>query len=219
MRLFIDSANLDDIRQAMASGAVSGVTTNPSIMAKEPKGEFDKHLQKIADLVGHRPISAEVVAGTPESMVQEALALVGTVDGNIDIKVPMSWDNMRVIDCLVDHHIRVNATCLFTEQQAIMALNAGASYVSLFYNRARDLSVDTFRWIDSVRNLIDKDYGGGTYIICGSIRSAEDVRACAMAGAHIVTASLPIIKAMCTHPGTDVAVDQFNRDFASWLEV
>ena len=218
MRLFIDSANLADIQQAMASGAVSGVTTNPSILAREPKGAFNAHIQKVADLARGCPVSAEVVAATQDEVVQEALALVGEVQGNINIKVPLAWNTLPTIDCLASHDIRVNATCIFTEQQAIMALNAGATFVSLFYNRARDLGIDVLRWVSNTHNLIDK-YGFTGSIICGSIRSAEDVRACAMAGAHIVTASLPIIKAMCSHPGTDVAVDQFNRDFASWLEV
>ena len=217
MRLFIDSANLADIQQAKDSGIISGVTTNPSIMAKEPKGEFDKHIQKIAWIVNYMPISAEVVPAAGDAAVQAALCLVGSVEGNINIKIPMAWENLRTIKRLADYDIQVNATCLFTEQQALVALNSGARYVSLFYNRARDLGVDVSRWISNVRNIIDKGYDA--CIICGSIRSATDILECARAGSHIVTADLKHIKAMCTHPGTDVAVDQFNRDFASWLEV
>lgn len=224
MKLFLDSANLEDIGTAMTSGAVSGVTTNPSIIAKEPKANFVSHCREIAALCDNRPLSmynrplsVEVFATDPEAMVQEAVDLHAQIGYHgLNIKIPVSWDNLSVIRRLTGMQIPVNATCIFTTAQAIAAANAGAAYVSVFYNRAKDLGLDPLRTVSEVRAMLDR-YIPECEIICGSIRSAKDIQDCIVAGADIVTAGLPQLRAMCTHPGTDTAVAQFTRDFAAWI--
>lgn len=217
MKLFLDSANLEDIRTAMATGAVFGVTTNPSIIAKEPRANFVSHCRDIVAECRNWPLSVEVFATEPEAMVQEAVDLHAQIGYHgLNIKIPVSWDNLSVIRRLTGMQIPVNATCVFTTAQAIAAANAGAAYVSVFYNRAKDLGLDPLRTVSEVRGMLDR-YIPECEIICGSIRSARDIQDCIVAGADIVTAGLPQLRAMCTHPGTDTAVAQFTRDFAAWI--
>lgn len=218
--IFLDSANLQEIKEAVDSRIVSGVTTNPSIIAKEPKGDFLKHIGKIVDLVGIMPLSVEVFSNNPTKMVEEAKNILRRFEdsiNNINIKIPVSWQTMPVINALRTDGIDVNATCIFTEAQAIAAIDAGASYVSFFTNRMRDIGINPFGAISAIKGYI-LNRGFSSKIICGSIRGHQDITTCLLSGADIVTAGLKHIKAMCAHTGTDHAVNQFNNDFAAWME-
>lgn len=217
MKLFLDSANMDEIREAMDSGIVSGVTTNPSIIAKEPKGDFLEHINKIVAIISqyHKspPLSIEVFSNEKKGMIYQARHFVDTIGyEGLNIKIPTTWENMGAIEFLSRNEIKVNATCIFTQSQAVMAANAGAKYVSLFYNRAKDLGCEPDK---TLYNLSGTQ--SNWEIICGSIRSSEDIMNCFWHGADIVTAGLKHIKALCEHEGTDTAIKQFNEDFANWM--
>lgn len=226
MRLFIDSANLNEIREAMDSGIVSGVTTNQSIIAKEPKGDFIGHIKKIIDILskysGTLPLSIEVFERTPSKMIDQAIEFVHKFGYlGINIKVPVTWENLQVIDILSNNQINVNATCIFTDMQAAAALKAGAKYVSLFYNRAKDYhGIHILSVLKNITAMCLQENVSSINCresICGSIRSAQDIWECFGSGAHIVTAGLSHIKDFCNHEGTDAAIKQFNEDFANWM--
>jgi transaldolase len=239
MKLYLDSANLNDIREALDSGAISGITTNPTLMAKElgndgpiKKRAYSAHLREIVKLTqGRIPVSIEVLSTDPVEMLVQARMIHKDFPGAV-IKIPVGWQELGIISDLSAAGIPVNATCLFTTRQAVMAINAGARYVSFFYNRMidcqlkriglvvggynekeMDLAASTARQaIQDTRKLIGEPLGIGGSIICGSIRQPRDVIDCWLAGADIVTASLPIIKALCGHPGTTESIEKFMAD-------
>lgn len=222
MKLFVDSANLQDIDAALSRGFASGVTTNPSILAKEEKRDYREHIRDIIDVIGKwggpLPLSVEVFTTDPDEMVRQAEDLVadfGDYKG-LTIKVPVGWDELRLMARLTAMNIDVNATACMSFNQALMALNAGARYVSLFSGRIRDTGTDAARVIADVRSAMERS-GTTAEIIVGSIRHLMDVNDAVLAGAHIVTVPPPFFPKMCQHPKTDEVVSQFCSDFAEWL--
>ena len=222
MKIFSDTANLNDIESNLSRGIVSGITTNPSILSKEPKTDFVKHIKKIAALCikynSIVPLSVEVFTGNAKKMVKQAIELVDKINyENINIKVPIGWNELEVINYLVKQGIKINATCLFNEAQCVLAANAGATYVSLFMGRMKDIGVEPLGVIKKTRTLIDWS-GKDTEIIIGSIRHERDIIDSFIAGAHIVTADPKFFPKMATHPQTDKSVEGFLKDFEQWLK-
>ena len=161
MKLFLDSANLTEIDECLSRGFLTGVTTNPSILSKEPKTDFVTHIRKITDLFrSHEqlvPLSVEVFARDAKDMVSQAHDLIDRIEyENINIKVPIGWDELAVVSELVRDGIRVNCTCLFTEAQCVMAAEAGATYVSIFMGRLKDVHGDPLGVISNTRTMLDQ---------------------------------------------------------------
>jgi transaldolase len=222
VKLFLDSANLQDVEANLARGHISGITTNPSLLAKEPKSNFFGHINKIVDLIRASgnliPLSAEVFAIKPDEMIAQAQEIRQKVPyENLNIKVPIGWDELRVMSTLAKKGIDVNCTCIFTEAQAVLAADAGAKYVSIFFCRLRDIGGDPVSVIRNTRDVLDMGQSKAE-IIVGSIRSAYDVMEAQIAGAHIVTAGPKILQAMASHPQTDASVQGFMRDFEAWIK-
>ena len=219
-KLFIDTANLDEISSACKRGIISGVTTNPSLMSKEPKGSYVNHMIKIAEICqkyNNIPLSVEVFATDQNEIYQQALRLEEDIGyHNLNIKIPVGFNELETISKLAAVGARVNCTCCFTTSQLTLAAAAGARYVSFFYNRARDSGenefdtlADTSKFI--VQNVLNCE------IIAGSIRTPKNITDAWSHGAHIVTAGYDVIKESTTHPGTQASVDQFLTDFKGWI--
>ena len=222
MKLFVDSANLADIEAAAVRGFISGVTTNPSILAKEEKRDYREHIRDIIELLKRTgltvPLSVEVFTTNPDEMVRQAEEFIsefGDYEG-LTVKVPIGWEELRVISALSDKQVAVNCTCGMSFNQAMMALNAGAKYISLFWGRIRDTGYDASVVVSDVRQVMDQA-GSDSEIIVGSIRHLMDVNEAMLAGAHIVTVPPPFLVKMCQHPKTDEAVDQFVTEFSEWM--
>ncbi len=223
MKIFIDSANLEEIEESLKRGFPAGITTNPSILAKEKKCDFRDHIRKIIDLVqkyGYNiPLSVEVFSADPNEMVRQAEEFVshfGDYPG-LNVKVPIGWDEMGVIYELKKRGIKVNCTCCMSFNQAIMAARAGADFVSLFYGRIRDTGYDAFSVVQQV-HAVFSEWNFPSQIIVGSIRHICDINEALQAGADIITVPPKFFKQMVVHPKTDEAVNQFLTDFQSWLK-
>lgn len=221
MKVFLDSANLVDVADCLNLGFISGITTNPSILAKEPKANFVEHIKKIVALMQKNekqiPLSVEVFTADPKKMLDQALMLVDQIQyENINIKVPIGWGELGVISELSKRGIKVNCTCLFNESQSILAENAGAHYLSIFYGRLKDIGGDPIKVIQNVRATLDRQKSDSE-IIVGSIRQEQDVADSSFAGAHIATFGRTIMTKMVEHPQTKRSVDGFLKDFSEWL--
>ena len=222
MKLFLDTANLADIETALQKGFIKGITTNPSLMAKEPKGNYIDHMKKIVKLIDQysNPVSlsVEVFAQNKEDIITQAEELVGEIQyENLSIKVPIGWEELEAIYTLSNQGISVNCTCIFSEAQCMLATNAGAQYISIFGNRVKELRGNFTGTVGATRKWLDMNNITKTEIIMGSIRSGIDIVDAQLAGAHIVTAGLPHYIKMSEHPGTTASVDQFMTDFEGWL--
>lgn len=221
MKIFLDSANLNELESCLKRGIVRGVTTNPSIISKEPKTNFVKHIQKMADLCKLYekivPLSVEIFTPHAHEMFSQASDLLHQIDyKNLNIKIPIGWGELEVIHKLSQQGIPVNCTCLFNEAQCMLAANAGARYISIFMGRLKDIGADPLPIIANVRNLLDRSHSSAE-IIVGSIRHARDISDAQQAGAHIVTASMKFFETMASHPQTTKSVDGFLEDFKQWL--
>ena len=221
MKLFLDSANLQDVENALVRGHISGITTNPSLLAKEPKSNFYEHIKKIVKLIEadgrELPLSVEVFATKPDEMIAQAREIVQEIAyPGLNIKVPIGWDELKVIYALAKLNIKVNCTCIFTEEQCVLAASSGASYVSIFHCRLKDIGGDPVRVIENTRNIFDQQ-GHQAEIIVGSIRGQSDVLEAHLAGGHIVTVGLKVMEQMSAHPATDKSVQGFLKDFAGWM--
>lgn len=219
MKIFLDTANLDEIEKGLRQGILSGITTNPALIAKEPKSDFLAHISKIIDLCRKYnqeiPLSIEVFRTDPDEMISQAKEFVSHLNySNLNIKIPMGWPELRVIRELSRDNVNVNCTCGFSEAQAVLAANAGARYFSFFCGRMKDIDVDPFQVIENTRQLLE---GSQTEIIIGSIRHMKDIVDSFAAGAHIVTAPLEIIEKMAIHPKTTESVNQFLAEFSQWI--
>jgi len=219
-QLFIDTANLDEISSACKRGIISGVTTNPSLMSKEPRGSYVNHMIKIAEICqkyNNIPLSVEVFATDQDEIYQQALRLEEDIGyHNLNIKIPVGFNELETISKLAAVGARVNCTCCFTTSQLTLAAAAGARYVSFFYNRAKDSGEDEFRTLDDASKFI-KSNNLNCKIIAGSIRTPKDITDAWASGADIVTAGYDVIKEGTTHPGTQSSVDQFLTDFKEWI--
>lgn len=223
MKLFIDSASVAEIEDCLNKGAIHGITTNPSIISKEPKTDFVEHVKKIVAVCkkfgGNVPLSMEVTSEKAQEMEKEAIDYADRIKYNeLYIKIPLlGWDELGTIKNLTQRGIKVNCTCLFNEAQCIMAAFAGSSYVSLFRGRMRDAGIESDQVISNTRRLLD-DSGMSSEIIAGSIRGPRDVIDSFLAGAHIVTVGAEHIKKMTVHLKSKESADQFLADFRKWTK-
>ena len=209
MKLFIDTANVEEIRKANEMGVICGVTTNPSLIAKEGR-VFKEVVAEIASIVDG-PISAEVISLEADKMVEEALEL-SKIHKNIVIKIPMTEEGLKTVSILSKKGIKTNVTLIFSPSQALLAARAGASYVSPFVGRLNDISLDGNKLIESIAAIFDI-HGITTEIIAASIRSPEDVADAALSGAHITTIPYKVICQMIKHPLTDAGIERFLKDW------
>lgn len=223
MQFFLDSANLKEIEACLKRGFISGITTNPSILSKEPKTDFVKHICAIVDLMrAHNrllPLSVEVFTPHAQEMVSQGLELVDAIDyENLNIKIPIGWDELEAVYQLSRQGVKVNCTCIFTESQSMLAANAGASYVSIFMARLKDIGGDAPLVIANTRELLDKA-DSPAEIIVGSIRAGRDILDAQLAGSHIVTAGYTMFPSMAAHPQTTKSIQGFLSDFEKWMSV
>ena len=213
MKFFIDTANLDDIAEAEALGVLDGVTTNPSLMAKEGiTGEESilNHYVKICEIV-EGDVSAEVISTDFEGMVKEGEALAELHD-QIVIKLPMIKDGVKACKYFSDKGIKTNVTLVFSPGQALLAAKAGATYVSPFIGRLDDISTDGLNLIAEIRQIFD-NYAFETQILAASIRHTMHVIDCAKLGADVMTGPLSSIEGLLKHPLTDIGLAKFLADY------
>ncbi len=209
MELFIDTANIDEIREASTWGFISGVTTNPSLIAKEGRKQEDV-IREIASLIDG-PISAEVTADDYEGMIEQALYLYSIKPENIVIKLPMTMAGLRACRTLYEKHIPTNVTLCFSVNQALLAMEAHATYVSPFIGRVDDMGEDGIDLIESIVTLKHAN-GYDTKIICASIRNPNHVASCALLGADVATVPYKYLVKMVKHPLTDAGLAIFEKD-------
>jgi transaldolase len=221
MKIFVDSANLRDIEEALQRGFPSGVTTNPSILSKEERRDFGGHIRDIIELLRRYdaiiPLSVELFTTDPDEMLRQAEQFIRAFGDyeQLAIKVPIGWNELRIIHEIRRLGVQVNCTCCMSYNQAIMASLAGANFVSLFWGRIRDTGYDAASVVRQVRQTF-QEWGSPSQIIVGSIRQMIDVSEALQAGADIVTVPPKFFPAMCAHPKTDEAVQQFIDDFREW---
>lgn len=214
MKFFIDTANLDQIREAQDMGILDGVTTNPSLMAKEGiTGEQNviNHYKAICDIVDDN-VSAEVIATTYDEIIKEGEALAA-LNSKIVVKVPMIKDGVKAIKYFSSKGIKTNCTLIFSAGQALLAAKAGATYVSPFLGRLDDISSDGLTLIEDIRTIFD-NYGYETQILAASIRGPLHIVNCAKLGADVITAPLVAIAGLLKHPLTDSGLATFLADHA-----
>ena len=212
MKFFIDTANLAQIKEAQDLGVLDGVTTNPSLMAKEGiKGQENilKHYVDICNIVTG-DVSAEVIATDFDGMMKEGRELA-KIDDKIVVKVPMIKEGVKALKKFTSEGIRTNCTLVFSAGQAILAAKAGASYVSPFVGRLDDISQDGLELIAQIRHIYD-NYGYGTEILAASVRHTMHLIKCAEIGADVATCPLNVIMALLTHPLTDSGLAKFLAD-------
>lgn len=212
MKFFIDTANLNEIQEAHDMGVLDGVTTNPSLMAKEGITGQDnilKHYKAICDIVDDN-VSAEVIATEYDKMVAEGRELA-KIDDKIVVKIPMIRDGVKAISTLTGEGIRTNCTLIFNAGQAILAAKAGASYVSPFIGRLDDVCADGVALIEQIVQIYD-NYGFETEILAASIRHNMHLIQCAEAGADVATCPLKVITGLLNHPLTDTGLEKFLAD-------
>lgn len=209
MKIFIDTANTQQIKEIVSLGVVYGVTTNPSLVAKE-KRDFKEVIKEITTLIDG-PISAEVISLDWEGMVEEGLEL-SKIHKNIVVKLPITLDGLKACKKLSDLGIKVNMTLIFTTNQALLAARAGAAYVSPFVGRLDDTGIDGIELIKEIREIFDKQKIS-TEIIGASIRNPFHVKEAAKAGADIGTLPYDVILSMVKHPLTDIGIKKFMSDW------
>lgn len=209
MKFFLDTAEIDDIRDLAKSGIIDGVTTNPSLIKKSGR-DFIEVIKEIADIIDG-PISAETIATDTETMLKEAKKLVA-ISKNITIKVPMTADGLKTCKALTDEGIMVNVTLCFSANQALLAAKAGATFISPFVGRLDDIDEDGMELIEDIRIIYD-NYGFDTQILVASIRTVEHVQRSALIGADVVTVPPSIIRELYNHPLTDKGLEAFLKDW------
>ena len=213
MKFFIDTANLEMIQEAQDLGILDGVTTNPSLMAKEGisgNENIINHYKKICDIVDG-DVSAEVISTNFDGMIKEGEALA-KLHSNIVVKVPIIKDGIKAIKYFTDHGIKTNCTLIFSAGQALLAAKAGATYVSPFIGRLDDISTDGMDLIAQIREIYD-NYMFDTEILAASVRHPMHIIQCAEIGADVMTGPLSAITALLNHPLTDIGLVKFLADF------
>jgi transaldolase len=210
MRIFLDTASIDEIRQAAKLGVVRGVTTNPSLVAKEKTADTKTVVQEIASTVDG-PISAEVLSLELDAMIREAREVASWAP-NIVVKIPMSEAGLEAISVLSKEEIKTNLTLCFSLNQALLGATAGATYVSPFVGRLDDISHDGMELIADIVKVFDH-FKMSTQVIAASIRHPLHVVAAAKAGAHIATVPFSVLKQMVRHPLTDIGIARFAEDW------
>ena len=211
MKFFIDTANVEYIKTANDMGVISGVTTNPSLIAKEGR-DFNEVIKEITSIVDG-PISGEVKATTvdAEGMIKEGRE-IAAIHHNMVVKIPMTAEGLKAVKTLSKEGIKTNVTLIFSANQALLAAEAGATYVSPFLGRLDDISMAGIDLIHDIVTIFD-NYGYETEIIAASIRNPIHVTDCALAGAHIATIPYNVIMQMVKHPLTDAGIEKFQADY------
>ncbi|MEQ8235719.1 MAG: fructose-6-phosphate aldolase [Syntrophomonadaceae bacterium] len=209
MRIFIDSANIEEIREINAMGFLDGVTTNPSLVAKE-KRDYPTVIREICAIV-NGPISAEVIGLDYDSMISEAQQLAA-IHPNVVIKIPIGEVGLQAISTLSSMNIRTNATLVFSAAQALLAARAGASFVSPFLGRVDDIGNDGLELLNDIVQIFER-YALASEVIAASIRHPMHVVESARCGSHIATIPYAILKQMCKHPLTDAGIKKFMDDW------
>ena len=210
MKFFLDTADVDAIRELNDLGMVDGVTTNPSLILKSGR-DIIEVTREICNMV-EGPVSAEVVAEKAEDMIREG-RLLADIAPNIAIKVPLTWDGLKACRAFADDGHMVNVTLCFSPAQAILAAKAGATFISPFIGRLDDIHLDGMDLIADIREIYD-NYGYDTQILAASIRSVNHIIEAGKIGADVITAPPSVIKSMANHPLTDKGLEQFNKDWA-----
>jgi len=209
MKFFIDTADVNEIREANALGVLDGVTTNPTLVAKSGRN-FIEVLKEITQIVDG-PISAEVVSLDHEGMIREAEELAA-IHPNIVVKIPMTPEGLKAVKTLHGKGIKTNVTLIFSSLQALLAAKAGASYVSPFVGRLDDISQDGMGIVDEIRTIFD-NYGYEAEIIVASVRNPIHVLNAALIGADIATIPYSVIAQLSKHPLTDIGIEKFLKDW------
>lgn len=213
MKFFIDTANLDEIKEAYSLGILDGVTTNPSLIAKEGianREDFEKHIKTICELV-QAPVNAEVVSTDHQQMVEEARKLA-EIDSHVVVKIPMTTDGLKAVKQLSEEGIKTNVTLIFSSLQALLAAKAGANYVSPFVGRLDDIAHEG---MDLVEQIVDiySNYLFETEIIVASVRNPLHVLTAAKMGADIATIPFKVIEQLAQHPLTTIGLEKFLKDW------
>ncbi|MDU1538050.1 MAG: fructose-6-phosphate aldolase [Paeniclostridium sordellii] len=209
MKIFIDTANIDEIREANTWGIIDGVTTNPSLIAKEGRN-LQEVINEICSIVDG-PISAEVISLEADKMVEEAMELV-KLHKNIVIKIPMCIEGLKAVKMLNEKGIKTNVTLIFSSQQALLAAKAGATYVSPFVGRFDDIGARGVELISEISTIF-KVHDIKTEIIAASIRNSIHVSECAIEGSDIATIPFKVLEQMAKHPLTDIGIEKFLSDY------
>ena len=213
MKIYLDTANLDEIRNASELGIIDGVTTNPSLVAKEGvmgMQETKIHFAKICELI-HGNISVEVIATEYDEMITEAHELI-SIDPRIVIKVPATQKGIKVLHSLSEQAIKTNCTLVFSPLQALAAMKAGATYVSPFVGRLEDQGTDGLAVVEQIVKM-KKTYGYGTEVLCASVRTKQHIQRCIDLGVDIVTCPFSFILTFFDHPLTEIGLQQFLSDY------
>lgn len=209
MKIYIDTANVDQIKDSIQLGYVSGVTTNPSLISKE-EGDPKEILRKICKIVDG-PVSAEVIAITHDEMVKEARELA-EIANNIVIKIPMTKEGLKAVSTLSKEGIKTNVTLVFSSNQALLASRAGATYVSPFVGRLDDIGQDGIGLVNEIVSIFEI-HGLTTEVIAASIRHPDHAKMAALAGADIATIPFNVLEKMVKHPLTDIGLEKFLADW------
>lgn len=212
MKIFIDTANINEIREAYSWGVIDGVTTNPSLIAKEGK-DFKKVIEEICSIVDG-PISAEAVSMDAEGMIKESREL-SKIHKNIVVKIPMTKEGLKAVKRVSSEKIKTNMTLIFSPNQALLAAKAGATYVSPFVGRLDDISHIGMDLVGQIVEIFD-NYAFETEVIVASIRNPLHVVEAAMMGAHVATIPFNVLEQMLKHPLTDIGIKKFLED---WVKV
>ena len=210
MRIFLDTANIDQIRQAAKLGIISGVTTNPSLVSKEGLADYKAVVKEICSIISG-PVSAEVVVNETQAMLEQARD-IATWASNVVVKIPSTTDGLEVTSTLAKENIKVNMTLCFSLNQALLGALAGATYMSPFVGRLDDISRDGMALVKDIVDVYNK-YGLKTEVLAASIRHPQHCVAAAKAGAHIATVPYNVLMQMMHHPLTDIGVSRFLADW------
>lgn len=213
MKLFLDTANVEHIREANEMGVICGVTTNPSLIAKEGR-DFNEVIKEITGIVDGT-ISGEVISENAEGMIKEGRE-IAAIHKNMIVKIPMTVEGLKAVKVLASEGIRTNVTLIFSANQALLAANAGATYVSPFLGRIDDISMDGMELVRTIAEIFDF-HGIDTEIIAASVRNTIHVTEAAKAGAHIATVPYSLVMQMVKHPLTDAGLEKFKADWAAAL--
>ena len=215
MKFFLDTANLDEIREAASLGVLDGVTTNPSLMAKEDGDDYHAVLKEICDIVGG-PVSAEVVADESGEMVRQGRTFA-RLSEHIVVKIPMTPEGMKAVKTLSADDIKTNVTLCFSANQGLIAAKAGATYISPFIGRLDDAGMDGMQVVADLVDIYER-YAFTTQVLAASIRHPMHVVEAARLGADVSTMPYKIFQQLFRHPLTDIGIELFNKDWAKVME-
>lgn len=210
MKFFLDTANLEEIKEAVSLGVIDGVTTNPSLVAKEGDVDFHTRIQEICEIV-EGPVSAEVISLESEEMIAEARELAELAP-NVAVKIPMTEEGLKAVKVLEEEGINTNVTLVFSANQALLAAKAGATFISPFVGRLDDRAHDGMKLVEEINTILN-NYELDSEIITASIRSPRHVKEAALVGADIATIPFSVIEKMSQHPLTDIGIERFLDDW------